>query len=281
MYGADGSQIYVSNNGANWTAISSEFFIPAHNVAAYGSTSIAVSLRLFAPMPNSENMNLMTFGDISHITLGGWKTSHGLVDCTKVSGNRHGSLWAICNDSIAYVGEGEMNINGFDPFFPKRINQVAVRDRVYVEFIKVERNGSTQQLICSRHLNPNVLDHICTKHNLGIFINIAVSDTTLFAMADNGTLYSTPLPLTTSPKFINTGFQSPGARSIIIPIDESYPVVLSNKYSIQILSLRLDHKRIFLINVRCHLFPHVIAHVNGIFLTISKHSLEVDYATRR
>ncbi|KAJ3097622.1 hypothetical protein HDU97_004712 [Phlyctochytrium planicorne] len=192
---------------------------------AYGPNKLA------AISTNTKNIAVTR----SIAPLGNWTNLTGCRRCNKYVGNSQGFLWGVSRGSpVEMLPDFQLLFN------LQYVIDLAMRDDVYVvQHVPLDDIGDFSDLICSFPLNvaiSNPPKTTCVGPPFGLPVAMAVSDKSLFVVAGDGTLYSTPAPISPISIFTDTGFKSPNAKALAIPVDENYPVLIDAQGQIQILA---------------------------------------------
>ncbi|KAJ3095349.1 hypothetical protein HDU97_007023 [Phlyctochytrium planicorne] len=180
-------------------------------ITAYGNTGLAVAGRLQTDEDIKRAtvfIRTLSFQNSGEPDMTTWQPFSVFGDVTKLFGDRNGNIWAMTRDGHLSKG-GNINIEFVADFAIK------------VEHVFYLRGHQ----LCSISLDGSDLH--CTTPDFTP-VKIAVSDSNLFVLSDKGTLYSSILPLTWKSVFFDTGFQSPNARFLTVPLDENSPVILDS-----------------------------------------------------
>ncbi|KAJ3097628.1 hypothetical protein HDU97_004718 [Phlyctochytrium planicorne] len=211
-----------TDRGASWTYL----YTNVKCATPYDKDMMAVGL-------TTTNISFLE-GPIANPSK--WEQPVWIKQCIQVAGTRQGVVWGNCRGTVRLIANNSFSRDDW----LKSPTSLAIRDKVYVKaWFGDEQTGT----ICSRDLIPisSMNDpHVCAQTSFGMVSQLAVSTTTLFVLAEDGTLHSTRLPVTTASTFVNTGFISSGARSIVIPIDDEYPVLVDYYGRIQIVACNSD-----------------------------------------
>ncbi|KAJ3104829.1 hypothetical protein HDU97_008799 [Phlyctochytrium planicorne] len=141
----------------------------------------------------------------------------------KTSGNSQGDLWFKTTDKRLWRLKEE-TIYNVDAGSDYQVVDFYVRDQlVYV----IQGNQ-----ICARPVVLERQDRVCVSPRFTSAF-ISASNSNIFVMSVDGTLYSTKLPLTPYSTFFETGQRFPNARYLTSPWEGNSPVILDRAGKMQ------------------------------------------------
>ncbi|KAJ3097519.1 hypothetical protein HDU97_004775 [Phlyctochytrium planicorne] len=202
------NNVFYSNKGA-WVQIATPG-VSALMVSMYGSSRLAM-------VGNSSNTLFSRGVPISSSEP--WSPDGGSL-ITRISSNPQGDLWLTTSQNVLFRFDGGQTFTP-DGSNGGNVYDVSVRDRVYT----IEATPSSAARICSRSFESGITGKVCLTPSFTLQ-RLAVSDTLIYALTKEGTLYASELPLTTSSVFFDTGFRAPGATFLDVPLDNPYPFVI-------------------------------------------------------
>ncbi|KAJ3094470.1 hypothetical protein HDU97_008032 [Phlyctochytrium planicorne] len=197
-------------------------------VSAYGTTGLAVA---GLPDPSKKTWILrrtLSFQSPESPDLSAWDQFIADLDVSKMVGDRHGNLWVLTRDGYVFSKNYVLSADNDDDEkrdFTNRIDSVtdfAIREQ-HVFYVRNHQ-------LCVMPLDGG--DVHCTLLD-STPVKIAVSDSNLFTLSENGVLFSSVLPLAWNSVFFDTGFRSPNATFLTVPLDDDFPVILDSSGNIQ------------------------------------------------
>ncbi|KAJ3106734.1 hypothetical protein HDU97_005660 [Phlyctochytrium planicorne] len=157
-----------------------------------------------------------------------WNIIKGNLDVgyyyTKVAGSSSpdAGVWLSSSGKNAYQFYGNFTSSG-QPIFGQPVRahdsvlDIAIRDQIYIIHESSRNNG-----ICVMALDYSILFD-CSWPTTFNPTKIAVTDTILYALADDGAIYAAKLPID---KFIPINYKSQKAKFFVTPIDANYPILI-------------------------------------------------------